>query len=96
MTFLQSIEFQGDKEEFGRLMQRYREEMGGESTARRAWLLEDRDRPGTLVEIVEFDSPESAAANNEHPGTQKWAAEATSMLGTATFRNFDLVETYEI
>lgn len=96
MTFLQSIEFQGDQAQFEELLDRYRALMGADTTAKRAWLLADRERPGTFVELVEFESYESAMANSDHPGTQKWAEEASSLLGTAVFRNFDLVGTYEV
>ena len=96
MTFLQSIEFEGDQAEFEKLLERYREIMGSDTTAKRAWLLADRDRPGTLIELVEFESFETAMANSEHPGTQRWAEEAGSMFGAAVFRNLDLVGTYEI
>ena len=96
MTFFQFIEFRGDKTEFDRLLERYRELMGSETTARRTWLLSDRDQPGSLIQIVEFDSYDDAMKNSEHPGTQAWAAEAAPLLANAVFRNLDLVETYEI
>lgn len=94
MRFIQLIEFRGDQDEFDRLMERYREIMGSETTARRATLCADRDQPGVLLELVEFDSHEEAMANSEHPGTQRWAAEATELLGQATFRNLDVVGEY--
>ena len=87
MTFLQFIEFRGDKTEFDRLLERYRELMGSETTARRTWLLSDRDQPGSLIQIVEFDSYDDAMKNSEHPGTQAWAAEAAPLLGTEIARD---------
>ena len=96
MTFLQFIEFRGDKTEFDRLLERYRELMGSETTARRTWLLSDRDQPGSLIQIVEFDSYDDAMTNSDLPGAQAWAAEAAALLANAVFRNLDLVETYEI
>ena len=51
MTFLQFIEFRGDKTEFDRLLERYRELMGSETTARRTWLLSDRDQPGSGLRV---------------------------------------------
>jgi hypothetical protein len=96
VTFLQSIEFQGDQAQFEQMLDRYRQLMGSETTAKRAWLLADRDRPGTFVELVEFESYESAMANSEHPTTTAWAEEASDLFGSAVFRNFDLVGTYEI
>jgi len=94
MRFVQSIEFRGSKEEFERLLERYKELMGPATTVRSARLFEDRDDPGRFVELVEFDSFESAMSNSNHPGTQKWAEEAASLLGGATFRNFDVVGDY--
>jgi len=96
MRFFQSIEFQGTKEQFEALMQRYLDLMGGESKARRATLLADRDRPGTLIQLVEFDSYDDAMANSEHPMTQKWATEAQSLFGQATFRNLDVAGEFTI
>lgn len=95
MTFLQAIEFQGDQARFEQLMDRYKQLMGDQSKARRAWLLADHDRPGTFIELVEFDSFDEAMSNSTHPGTQAWSNEASPMLGSALFRNLDLVQTYE-
>jgi hypothetical protein len=70
ITFLQSIEFQGDRAQFEQLLARCKELVGSTMTARRAWLLTDRDRPGTFIELVEFESYESAMANSDHSGNQ--------------------------
>jgi quinol monooxygenase YgiN len=94
MRFVQTIEFQGTQEEFEASLQRYLEMMQGESTARRATLLADREQPGRFIEIIEFDSYDDAVANSNHPTTQQWAAEAQSLLSQATFRNLDVVGEY--
>lgn len=92
MAFVQMIEFESDLATFHRLRDRYLELMGDQMTSRRSTLLADRDRPGVLIQLVEFDSFEEAMANSEHPGTQQWAAEASEVLGEASFRNCDVVE----
>ena len=56
----------------------------------------DRDRPGTYVSIVEFDSYEHAMSNSEHPATQELADTMASFCDSPpTFRNLD-VERQEI
>lgn len=94
MRFTQMIEFTGDKASFEQLLDRYRELMGSDTTVRRAVLLGDRDHPGTLIELVEFDSYDDAMANSDHPGTRTWAEEASGMLGQAVFRNLDVLGEY--
>lgn len=94
MRFIQAIEFEGTQEGFEKLLDRYQELAGSETTVRRSVLCADRDKPGTLIELVEFDSHDDAMTNNELPGTQRWAEEATALLGTATFRNLDVLGEY--
>jgi hypothetical protein len=90
MRFIQAIEFTGNRETF----EEHLELIGDETTVRRAVLCEDRDRPGVLIELVEFDSHEDAMRNSEHPATQQWAQEASAILGSAVFRNLDVVGEY--
>jgi quinol monooxygenase YgiN len=94
MGFIQLIEFHGDQAEFERMLEKYRERMGTETTARRATLLRDRELDGTLIQLVEFDSYEEAMKNSDHPGTQQWAAEAAELMQDAVFRNLEVVATY--
>lgn len=94
MRFIQAIEFSGDRETFEQQLERFRELIGDETTVRRAVLCEDRERPGVLIEFVEFDSYEDAMRNSEHPATQQWAQEASAILGSAVFRNLDVVGEY--
>lgn len=94
MRFVQSIEFRGTQEEFERLLNRYKELMGADTTLKSARLLADRDNPGVFVELVEFESFDSAMANSDHPGTKQWAEEAAALLSQATFRNWDVAGDY--
>ena len=88
MRFIQIIESESDPAE-----ELAKEQMAGETNARRATVCGDRDRPGVTLMIVEFDSAESAAENDEKAGTQEAAAENSD--GT-TFRNLDVHGVVEI
>jgi hypothetical protein len=94
VTFIQAIEFTGDKETFEQQLERFRELIGDETTVRRAVLCKDRDRPGVLIELVEFDSYEDAMRNSEHPATQQWAQEVSATFGSGVFRNLDVLGEY--
>jgi hypothetical protein len=94
VRFIQTIEFSGDQETFERQLDRFRELIGDDTTVRRAVLCQDRDRPGTLVEFVEFDSYEDAVRNSEHPATRQWAEEASATFGSAVFRNLEVLGEY--
>lgn len=96
MRFIQTIEFQGTQERFEELLEQYRAGMAGDSLAKRATLCRDRDRPDTLVELVEFDSWDDAERNNQHPVTQRFAQDASDIFGDAVFRNLDVIGTYEV
>jgi len=91
--FVQFMEFESSNidevEAFARRMQ---EERGDALLATSATLTEDRERPGTYLVIVEFNSYEDAMANSNDPATDKYAAELVSLLGGATprFRNLDV------
>lgn len=63
----------------------------GRRTARRGTLTEDRDRPGTFLQIVEFDSYEDAMANGELPETTEFAAKLAALCdGEPAFRNLEV------
>ena len=64
----------------------------GRRTATGGVLAEDRDNPGTYVEIIEFPSYEAAMKNSELPETQEISAKmATLTDGEPTFRNLEVV-----
>ena len=75
---------------------RFRDLMGDETTARRVTVCVDRDDPGLIVQIVEFDSYEEAMANSEHETTQDEAAKVEESSGGVAFRNLDVVEVVDI
>jgi hypothetical protein len=74
----------------------YRERAAGASFARRAIVCADRDRPGTVVQIMFFDSAADADANNGLEVTQAAAAEFSARVGDVRFQNLDLLADIEI
>lgn len=60
-------------------------------TFRRITATADRDRPGTYLTIVEFDSYESAMENSSRPETSEFAAKMTALCdGPMIYRNLDV------
>ena len=96
MRFYQLMEFRSTAEHAVADIHRYRDLMGNQTTARRATVCVDRDDPGLVVQIVEFDSYEEAMANSEHETTQDEAAKIEESTGDITFRNLDVVEVVDI
>ncbi len=96
MRFYQLMEFRSTAEDAVADIHRYRDLMGNQTTARRATVCVDRDDPGLVVQIVEFDSYEEAMANSEHETTQDEAAKIEESTGDITFRNLDVVEVVDI
>ena len=96
MRFYQLMEFRSTAEDAVADIHRYRDLMGDQTTARRATVCVDRDDPGLVVQIVEFDSYEEAMANSEHETTQDEAAKIEESTGDITFRYLDVVEVVDI
>ena len=69
---------------------------GSDTTVRRITVCIDRDKPGTIVQLVEFDSHGDAMVNNELEVTQEASADDNSGLGDVVFRNLDVFETFEL
>jgi len=92
MTFIQIIEFSTTHvDEVRQHTNDWAAQTSGRRTPTRATVTEDRDRPGTYLQIVEFPSYEAAMKNNELPETAA-VAEAMQKLadGPPTFYNLDL------
>jgi len=90
--FVQIMEFETSKidevEAFARRMQ---DERGDALLSTRATVTEDRDRPGTYLVIVEFNSYDEAMKNSNDPATEKYAAEMSGLIGgSPRFRNLDV------
>ncbi len=94
MAFVQMIEFRTDNiDEIRRLENEWAAQGTGDTTARRGILCADRDQPGRYLEIVFFDSHESAMKNSELPVTAEFAEKlAAACTAPATFVNLDVVE----
>lgn len=65
------------------------------STVVRAVICADRDKENTYVNIVEFESYESAMENSNRPETTEFAAKMAELCdGPATFHNLDVQEVW--
>ena len=75
------------------MVDEYIEQTEGRRKARRGTLTEDRDRPGTFVQLVEFDSYEDAMANSNLPETSAFAERLAKLCDRPpTFRNLDVLK----
>ncbi|MDT7743389.1 MAG: hypothetical protein QOE59_2467 [Actinomycetota bacterium] len=92
-AFLQIMEFCTNRlEDFDEAVSDWLRDIGAERTARWFVLGADRDRPGTLMEVVEFPGYEDAMTNSKHPATAAIAERMSSLVdGEITFRNLDVV-----
>ncbi|MBA2698499.1 MAG: hypothetical protein H0U61_06960 [Nocardioidaceae bacterium] len=93
--FVQIIEFQSSRlDDLKKLVEERREQ--GPGSALRGTITADRDRPGTYLNIVEFESAEAAAENSNRPETQEMAAKMAELCdGPPKFYNLDLIESWE-
>jgi hypothetical protein len=67
----------------------------GERTARRQWICRDRDRPDTVVMLVEFPSYDDAMRNNDLPATGDIANGFEQLGGRKPdFRNLDVIREF--
>jgi quinol monooxygenase YgiN len=93
-AFVQIIEMQTSRiDEIEALLNsmRGRREGQGGPGPRRVALTADRDRPGTYVNIIEFDSYESAMENSRRSETSEFAEQLSKLCdGPPTFRNLDV------
>ena len=98
MPFVQLIEFKtGRINEFNAITDEWLKESAGWRTATRAQLGEDRDRPGTYVQVVEFPSYEAAMENSSRPETGRFAERIAALCdGPSIFRNIDVLRLEEM
>jgi quinol monooxygenase YgiN len=92
MPFVQIIEFTTTRpDEIEALTKEWEAKTEGRRTAQRGTLTQDRDRPDTYVQIVEFPSYEDAMANSELPETASFAERVSALCdGPMVFRNLDV------
>jgi hypothetical protein len=96
MRFYQMMEFRSTTDDAVAEIKRFKDLMDGETTARRATVCVDRDDPGLIVQIIEFDSYDEAMKNSEHETTQAESAKIEDSSGGVSFRNLDVVEVIDI
>jgi hypothetical protein len=96
MRFLQLMEFRSTADDAVAEIQHFKDLMGDETTVKRATVCVDRDDPGLIVQLIEFDSYEEAMSNSEHETTQDEAAKVEESSGGVTFRNLDVVQVFDI
>jgi hypothetical protein len=92
MRFVQLIEFSTTRiDEFDALVDEWLTKTEGRRSAEHATEGQDRDRPNTYVQIVEFPSFERAMANSADPDTSLLAERLAELCdGPMTFRNLDV------
>ena len=95
--FVQIIEFKTDRiDEIRALADDLRTRLagdGGDLSVVRGTVAANRDRPGYYLNIVEFDSYESAMENSNRPETSQFAARMAELCdGPPTFYNLDVVQ----
>lgn len=97
MGFVQLIAFKTSKiDEMRKLEEEWAQRAGPDTTARRGLLCADRDQPGRYVQVVLFDSYESAMKNSELPVTQDLSGKMAALCdGPPTFTNLDVLDDRE-
>ncbi len=96
MKFVQIMEFTGSTSEAIDSINNYITIAGAETKVKKATVCEDRDNPGHLLQIIEFDSYEDAMINNDLEVTKKAAEEDSSSFGEVQFKNLDVVEVFNL
>jgi len=92
--FVQIIDYHTTKfDEMEQVGKEWEAAAQGDSTARRRVLARDHNDPNHYLNIVFFDSYESAMQNSEHPTTQQFAARMMALAdGEPTFHNLDVLD----
>ncbi len=95
--FVQLIEYAtSNPDEALRLRDEWVAATEGKRTLLRGWRGQDREKPGTYVNIAEFASYADAMRNSELEATAEFAAKMAGITdGEPTFRNLDVVRTME-
>jgi hypothetical protein len=94
MAFVQIIDFRTSKmDEMRKLEEEWEAAAGPESAARRVITCADRDDAGRYLQVVFFDSYESAMENSNLPVTQEFAQKMMALGdGPPSFHNLDVVD----
>jgi len=91
-AFVQVIEFRTTRlPEFHEIEDRWRDEIGGDRTARWAVTGADRAVPDRYLQIVGFPDYESAMANSKNPATSRFAEQLGALCeGEMVFHDLDV------
>ena len=97
MPFIQVIEFSTGKiDEMRKLVEDFRSNTEGRRTVAKGTICADRDQSDRYVNIVEFESYEAAMENSNLPETTEFAKRMAELCdGPPTFRNLDVIESFE-
>jgi len=92
MAFIQIIELVTSRpDDVEALVDEWRSATDGRRTAQRGTFTQDRERPDTFVQIVEFPTYEDAMANSNLPETAAFASRLAELCdGPMAFRNLDV------
>ena len=95
--FVQIIEFRTSRiGEVREALNELRNQIGPDMAPVRGITSADRDRPGYYLNIVEFDSYESAMENSARPEISQFAARMATLCDEPPrFYNLDVVETWQ-
>jgi hypothetical protein len=98
MAFIQIIDFKTSKIDEGKkLVDEYIAKTEGRRTAGRGIMCADRDNPGRYLNIVFFDSYESAMENSNMPETAELAQKLGALTdGEPTFFNLDVIDDRDV
>ncbi|MGY9084123.1 MAG: hypothetical protein ACKVK3_16080 [Acidimicrobiales bacterium] len=89
MKFVQIMESTGSIEEAVAGVNDYFKNAASETKVKKISVCEDRDKPGVVIQIVEFASWDDASTNNDLEATND-AAEKVQAETNITFRNLDV------
>ena len=94
MAFIQIIDLRTSRyDEVAALGAEWAAAAGSSSTARRRVLVRDRNAPDRYLNIVFFDSYESAMENSANPVTSEFAAKMATLLDTEpTYLDLEVLE----
>ena len=76
------MEFTGSADEAIKSINNYIDIAGQETRVKKATVCEDRDTPGRLLQVIEFDSYEDAMINNDQKLQKKPPKKIRAVLAT--------------
>lgn len=94
MAFVQIIQFKTSRiDEMQKVGDEWEAAIGDDRKAARRILCKDRDNADSYLNIVFFDSYESAMENSEHPVTKEFSEKMMKLGdGPPTFYNLDILD----